>query len=30
MSKNTSQIQEQKELIFHCQKCDLTPLIAIN
>ena len=30
MLKNTSQIQEQKELLFHCQKCDLTPLISIN
>ncbi len=30
MSKIKSQIQEQKELLFHCQKCDLTPLIAIN
>ena len=30
MSKIKSQIQEQKELLFHCQKCDLTPLISIN
>ncbi len=30
MSKNTSQIQEQKQPLFNCQKCDLTPLIAIK